>query len=144
MLKKLGKMVKRNVENIDGVAKSNASAANSLRKGDVKGAFSRAKDSAKMAVSGVKDQAKDVGGMAKSAAGRTAAGGLLARRGKSSGMATPSGSAPAKSGGMMGRGFARAMQSKDMPMGQLDRMRAQRGMIGSIPGQMRDYSEDEA
>jgi hypothetical protein len=49
----------------------------------------------------------------------------------------------ATSRGMIGRGLSRAIQSKDMPMGQLDRMRAQRGMVGSIPNQMRDYSQDE-
>jgi len=123
MFKKLGKMLNRNVKAVGDARKGNMANAQSFAEGDVKGAFSKAKDSAKMAARGAKDQAKDVGGMAKSAAGRTGAAGLLARRGKSSGV---------------------AMASKDMPMGQLDRMRAQRGMIGSIPGQMRDYSKDKA
>jgi hypothetical protein len=130
MFKKLGKMVKRNVKSVGEVVKGNMNSVKSLSKGDVKGALKNTANTVKTAVRTAKDTRSDV-------AGSAVAGKMLRGRGKSSGVATPS-------GGMMGgRGFARAIQSKDMPMGQLDRMRAQRGMVGSIPGQMRDYSKNE-
>lgn len=123
MFKKLGKMIKRNVSAVGDIAKGNMNSVKSLAKGDIKGVLKNTANTVKTAVRTAKDTRKDV-------VGSTVAGKMVASRKKPNAFA---------GGGAMGR----AMQSKDMPMGQLDRMRAERGMVGSIPGQMRDYSKDE-
>jgi hypothetical protein len=115
MFKKLAKMAKRNVKAVGEVVKGNMNSAKSLAKGDVKGALKNTANTVKTAVRTAKETRKDV-------VGSTVAGKLLRGRGKRSGVATA---------------------SKDVPMGALDKMRADRGMIGSIPSQIREYAEDE-
>jgi hypothetical protein len=111
--------------------------------------FKKLKRAAKSVGKAVETNVRGVADVAKSnakAAGQAARGDFSGAM-KQAVQSVKTGASAAKSSAKAS-GMANAMRrsksvkSSDMPMGQLDKMRGERGMVGSIPGMMK-FAEDD-